>query len=595
MNRLLPGFAVLLIGVMGYGADEVGPQAAGTSEAGTVQAASSENATNSRLTATHKQVAQIKPQHGGRPVQLHTYCLSGTGDLLACVSGAGDAKGFVQGYSPDGELKSEWPLDFVATAINVSPAGEIFVAGAGKLAKLDTEGKVVLSKQTPNIGDMEQFKAKALEEAKRQQQEFASQFDDQLKRVEESLAEEQKVPEAERTDRQKSRIEQLKAQQTVYKQQCDQLKEQANQIFSLDGAIANKMRITALAVTAQDVFVCCSALTGHGYEVWRTDHAFENGKSVLTGLSGCCGQMDVQASNDKLFVAENTRFRVGVYDREGQPISHFGSRDRKAEQGFGSCCNPMNVRCCPDGDILAAESSIGNIKRFDAEGNLVQLVGKAKIGAGCKHVAVAWDSKLDHYYMMHVDKGSICVLWPLSKAPEHTPEELASKQAREGLGAKLVGSWVRDGYEPKAANQRRSNGGLSSLIGALFGAPSQDEQMQAFNSNTPFERVTFQDNGGQTVQGGRLAAYGNGWSWQCVRQDGATLQVSELLEDMEYQTIQVEFVSDNEIKVALSYGDGALPSTTYRREVVGENPASTEPAPPATPPAESAPEADGGN
>ena len=33
--------------------------------------------------------------------------------------------------------------------------------------------------------------------------------------------------------------------------------------------------------------------------------------------------------------------------------------------------------------------------------------------------------------------------------------------------------------------------------------------MDAFNSNTPFDQVTFDENGKQTVIGGRLAAYGN--------------------------------------------------------------------------------------
>jgi hypothetical protein len=274
--------------------------------------------------------------------------------------------------------------------------------------------------------------------------------------------------------------------------------------------------------------------------------------------------MDVQASNDRLVVAENTRFRVGVYDRDGKPLSHFGSRDRTAEEGFGSCCNPMNVRCCAGGDVLAAESSIGNIKRFDGEGKLVQLVGKAKIGAGCKHVAVAWDAARDRYYMMNVDKGTICSLWPLSQAPEITPDELAAKQAREGLGAKLAGNWVRVGYEPKKPKAPKNP--LSSLLGSVFGSDDQDDRMEAFSSNTPFDKVSFHPDSTQAVTGGRLSAYGDKWKWECVRQDGKTLHVSELMEDMEYLGLQVDFVSDDEIRISISYGDTTLPGATYRRE-----------------------------
>jgi len=276
--------------------------------------------------------------------------------------------------------------------------------------------------------------------------------------------------------------------------------------------------------------------------------------------------MDVQTAGDKVIVAENTRFRVGIYDRDGKAISHFGSRDRNAEEGFGSCCNPMNVRCCNGGDILAAESSIGNLKRFSQDGKLVQLVGKAKIGAGCKHVAVAWDSARDRYYMMNVDKGTICSLWPLSQALEVTADELAAKQAKEGLGKKLVGTWVRVGYTPKAPKPPRNP--LSSLLGAIVGGGNEDmeDRMAAFNSNTPFDQVTFDADGNQKVIGGRLAAYGEGWKWECIRQDGQTLQLSELMQDMEYLGLQVDFASDDEVKIGISYGDTALPAAVYRRQ-----------------------------
>ena len=94
----------------------------------------------------------------------------------------------------------------------------------------------------------------------------------------------------------------------------------------------------------------------------------------------------------------------------------------------------MNVRCCDNGDILTAESSIGDIKRFSSDGKLVSYIGRARISGGCKHVALAWDAKLDRYYMMNVSDSPICVLVPRSQAPEFTAAELAAKAAREGLG-----------------------------------------------------------------------------------------------------------------------------------------------------------------
>ncbi|MBX3443137.1 MAG: hypothetical protein KF774_12090 [Planctomyces sp.] len=525
-----------------------------------------------RLTPTHKQVTVIRPRHNNQAVDLQTYCLNADGEILACVSpmtefsvrgGGKGAKSYVQIYSADGELKVEHPLDFVATAINVSPQGDVYVAGQGQLARLNSDGTVAHRAPTPNIANPEEFKKQAIEDAKRQQEEFTSQFQELIDQAAASLTELEAIPEADRTRQQQAQVKLLQRQKEVYEQQRDAMKLQAEQFFNIESAVQNKSGITALAVTDQDVYVCCQSLKGRGYDVWRTDHEFQNGTVVLTGLLGCCGQMDVQAAGDRLFVAENTKFKVGIYDRDGQPIHSFGSRDRKAEEGFGSCCNPMNVRCCPDGAILAAESSIGNIKRFDADGKLVQLIGKAKIGGGCKHVALGWDAKRDRYYIMHEDKSEICALWSLAEAPEHTEDELLAKAAREGLGEKLVGGWAREGLGP--AKKRAGSGNpVSSLLGALFGAG--DDASEGFNSEVPFDRVEFHADGRQSVTGGRLSAYGTAWSWSCVKQDGSTLYVAELLEDMEYENVRIEFVNDNEIRVALLYGEAVASTTRYLRE-----------------------------
>ena len=94
--------------------------------------------------------------------------------------------------------------------------------------------------------------------------------------------------------------------------------------------MAARTRITALAVTEKDIFVC---VTGNGYEVWRSNHDFQEPTKVLDRLSGCCGQMDIQASGDQLFVAANTKFQVAVHDRDGVPVSSFGKRDRRPSMG----------------------------------------------------------------------------------------------------------------------------------------------------------------------------------------------------------------------------------------------------------------------
>ena len=36
---------------------------------------------------------------------------------------------------------------------------------------------------------------------------------------------------------------------------------------------------------------------------------------ILDGLRGCCGQMDIQCCKDNLLVSENTKFKIGIYDK----------------------------------------------------------------------------------------------------------------------------------------------------------------------------------------------------------------------------------------------------------------------------------------
>ena len=95
---------------------------------------------------------------------------------------------------------------------------------------------------------------------------------------------------------------------------------------------------------------------GYGYAVWRTDQAFANPKQIVKGLSGCCGQMDIQAVGDDVFVAENSRHRIVRYNRDGEEVGKFGKTDREGlGEGFGGCCNPMNLCFTVDGGLLAAE------------------------------------------------------------------------------------------------------------------------------------------------------------------------------------------------------------------------------------------------
>ncbi|NQT89455.1 hypothetical protein HQ560_21985, partial [bacterium] len=174
-------------------------------------------------------------------------------------------------------------------------------------------------------------------------------------------------------------------------------------------AALRKRKVTAIAITGADVFVACPATEGYGYDVWRTTADLKNPKKIVTGLRGCCGQMDIQASKGKLIVAENGRFRVACYDREGKQLATWGKGDRKSAEGFGSCCNPMNARIGPDGNIYTSESNVGRIKRFSPDGKLLGVIGTATIVPGCKHVAIGMNKDMSHFYMLDITRTNIIV------------------------------------------------------------------------------------------------------------------------------------------------------------------------------------------
>ncbi len=484
-----------------------------------------------QIAATHKQARSINLLHDGQQIELHTYCLDEMGDLWVCV---GSSDGYVQHYSPEGELKGEIKLNFIPTAINTAPGLDIFVAGNGQLARLTRSGEIKLQSNAPNVPNAEEFRKQAAAEAAVESETMRKLVGTNIARVEKTIEKIEGQIKA-LTDKSEEVPKSLQTRLSLYQRQLKSLHTRLEKVVDVEVSdsdiqqmMASRLRVTALAVTGQDVFVC---VTGNGYEVWRSNHEFQEPTKVLDRLSGCCGQMDIQASGDQLLVAANTRFQVAIHDRDGVPVSSFGKRDREAVDGFGSCCNPMNIRCCSNGDVLCAESSIGNIKRFNAAGELVGLIGKAKIGVGCKHVAVAHDETRDRYYMMNVDKGNIAVLVPLAEAPEYTEEELASKVAMEGLGQKIVGEWSI-AQAPRKKNR------------------TDEEKIKALTQpDSPFQQITFNHGGKLTVQGGMLGQYSNDLSWVPVRQDGQELVVSIQMSGADWLEFQFQFSGADEVQV----------------------------------------------
>ena len=188
--------------------------------------------------------------------------------------------------------------------------------------------------------------------------------------------------------------------------------------------------ITGIAATENGVFVACPLQADDRYGVWRMSPDLSVEGLVIKEASGCCGQLDIQSDGEHLIVAENIKFEIGIYDRNGKRLSGFGQGSSDSLEGFGSTCNPMNIRCRSDGEILTAESSLGHIKRYSRDGKFIALVGTAKVASSCKRVPIGFDSERNWYYMMNQDMSHVAVLMHKDEAPDENLDEEKPVDAR---------------------------------------------------------------------------------------------------------------------------------------------------------------------
>ncbi|MBL8889715.1 MAG: hypothetical protein JNL67_07030 [Planctomycetaceae bacterium] len=444
----------------------------------------------SEFDATHTEVNPLVPKHNGAAGQLHTFKLTPDGHIVAGVT---FDRNYLQVYSPNLELVREIPIDFPATAISIEPSGTYLIGGGGQIARLSTSGEVLKSSPAPHMAGQsaEEAKEKMIVEYKKQMEQTREIYNQQIEQIQKQIDKLTKKQEEKGDDfskRDQSRLDSLKEQLTQYQSIVEQQFSVEIDAETLKYMLESQTRIPSLATSGEDVFVAVS--TGRGYEIWRVDTNFENATKVIEDLSGCCGQFDFYAANGHLFLAENTKFQVGIYDRDGKHLNGFGERAGSSEAGFGSCCNPMNVVCTSSGEILTAESSIGKIKRFNQAGELVGVVGKARIGGGCKHVALGLDESRNRYYVQYQDKNSICVLIPNAEAEVVMAESNKNRQAAAAEVVKLAGRWERVKGEAKV--EKTEKPAASELGGVIVGNDGETFSMEEYMAaRTDFQFLTF--------------------------------------------------------------------------------------------------------
>lgn len=397
------------------------------------QAVDTEPAVSDSIT-THKQAGVIKISGKRNEQQLRTFCVNNAGTIYGIVGAErpnGDVKlsakdnaSEIRVLDADGKQLDSWPVEFAAQSIAVAPNGTVVVAGNGQIAKFDPKGKLLLQADAPHLVGILKKPEVLKEEAEASLEESKEQYETQRKQVEESLsplkkelAELEAKAESDRTSSENRRIRNLKAsiksQGSVNSSNLRYYEQQTER--SIDDIIkqtTGRLKIiNALAVTDQDVFIASGVTRGYGYAVWRTNFDFDGGKQIVTGLSGCCGQMDIRCCEDGVYVAENSRKRVLHYDRDGKKLAQWGEGDRNGSTGakFGGCCNPMNLCFGSGGEVFTAESE-GYIKRFTKEGSFLGVVGQAKVSGGCKNVAIGTSPNGEKVYFYDRQTSSIVIL-----------------------------------------------------------------------------------------------------------------------------------------------------------------------------------------
>lgn len=312
------------------------------------------------------EVALIQVGDPKRPGALRNYCLDADGNILTCYaprdsSAASKSASGIRVYSPDGKLVKTWPLEIKPTAITVAKDRSIFVAGDGRVLKLDTNGKVLALGTAPSVSE-------------------PVVITKELENMVKEMVKQTKQPVEAELKRMKASLEQRRSD------------------------------VTGLAATEQDVFMAIGAPTDFSYRVYRFSHALTDPKLVVEKLRGCCSTMDLQAHNGNLWIPHNGRHMVESRDRDGKELTKFGKGGKVKPDDFGGCCEPKCMRVLPNGEVLTAESGPPTcIKRFSADGKLLEVVAVIETKGDCVRVTVEKSPDGSRYYLLDTTRDAIRV------------------------------------------------------------------------------------------------------------------------------------------------------------------------------------------
>ncbi len=387
--------------------------------------------------STHADVGKI-------PVQgIQAFAIDPDGNILAACH-SGDT-GIIRILDAEGEQQREWQVDFKPEAINSTPEGDILVGGVGQLRRFDNQGQLLKKAESPHIAGLQtkkqEMRQDVINRLKQQMnrtvsykatlEQYTEMLDTLKEKEKKGTLGDQESQILKVLPQHIERIEALVKEENKNSQGKEKPQEPTEEQIqsTLKSTIASKSRVASISTDGQRVFVATPSAVGYGYSVWKMDQDFQGGTEIVTGLRGCCGQMDVQCCENGIYVAENARFRVICYDTEGQERVSWGKGDRTGLDGFTSCCNPANVCFNAQGDVYTSESTTGRIKRFDKDGKFLNFVGDVKLVPGCKNVSIAVSPDTSRVYMLDMTRGHIVKMQELD-------EETRAERAKQAAEAK---------------------------------------------------------------------------------------------------------------------------------------------------------------
>ncbi len=184
---------------------------------------------------------------------------------------------------------------------------------------------------------------------------------------------------------------------------------------------SSNARISGVAVLGDHVFVAfgTGGGTGSKSKLYRYGRDLQNPVLLAEGLRACCQRCDLAALDGTLYLAENGAHRVVMVAPDGEVIRKWGERSRTDLEGFGSCCNPMNLCFGSDGVLYTSESGLGRVKRYSADGEYLGLVGyvgttrftrASGMATSCSNIAIDVTPDGKTVYVMDFKNNQIRVL-----------------------------------------------------------------------------------------------------------------------------------------------------------------------------------------